>query len=92
MVARPISLDEWRLRRGLTYRGLGELIGCRVKLAFAYCQDPGTDKFNRPGDVNMARIYVITDGDVQPNSFYRLPKLTQPFDPNAPQLPLEAAA
>jgi hypothetical protein len=92
MVSKPLALAEWRLRQGLTYRQLGVLIGVRVNLAFAYCLEPGDKGFKCPRADRMARIYEVTDGEVGPASFYRLPRLTRPFDRNAPQLPFGEAA
>jgi hypothetical protein len=89
MVERGLTLDEWRLRQGLSYRALGTLLGCQVNIAFAYCQEPGTKGFKRPGDDRMDRIFVISNGEVWPNSFYKLPKLIRKFDPKQPELAIE---
>lgn len=89
---RILTLDEWRLRQHLTYRELGALIMCNVGMAYAYCLDPRAAEFRLPRSQRMARIYEISNGEVGPASFYKLPRLTQPFDPKAPQLPLENAA
>ena len=88
----PLTLDEWRLREGLTYRELGKLIGCPIGMAYAYCLDPQAASFKVPRPDRMCRIFQITGGQVPPTSFYKLPKLLAPFDPHAPELPLEHAA
>jgi hypothetical protein len=89
-----VKLDDWRLRNGLTYRELGELIGCRVALAFAYCQKPGSRQFKRPKDDRMARIYRATNGAVTPGDFYELPKLgpDPAWEPELPLKPVPAEA
>lgn len=91
-MAGPISLDEWRLRQGLTHKQLGQLIGCAGHMAYIYCCDPSDQNFRLPRSDRMARIYLVTNGEVRPDSFYRLPRISRPFDPSAPELPLEAAA
>ena len=91
-MAGSISLDEWRLREGLTHKQLGQLIGCAGHMAYVYCCDPSDRNSRVPRADRMVRIYVVTNGEVRPDSFFRLPKLTRKFDPKAPELALEHAA
>ena len=91
MAAAGLSLDEWRLREGLTHKQLGGLIGCTGHMAYVYCCAPSEPAFRLPRADRMARIFMITNGEVGPASFFKLPKLTRPFDPKAPQLDLDTA-
>lgn len=73
-----MTLDEWRLREGLTYRELSKRIGCPVGMAYAYCLDPEAGEFRLPRPDRMAIIWRFTHGEVPPASFYKLPVLPPP--------------
>lgn len=87
-----LTLDEWRLKNGLKPNELGRLIGCRVRMAYCYCLPLGNPEFRLPRPERMARIYQATNGEVRPDSFYRLPLITERQDPRQEPLPLEQAA
>ncbi|MGE4527433.1 MAG: XRE family transcriptional regulator [Rhodospirillaceae bacterium] len=61
------TLDHWRIRHQLTYAALGALIGASKVQARRYCLGEAI-----PNPDRMRRIWRVTGGEVEPNSFYDL--------------------
>jgi len=64
------TLDEWINDEGLSGREFSELIGTEPSTVSRWRRGLTT-----PGPEDMLRIYEATGGDVEPNSFYDLPKV-----------------
>lgn len=64
------KLREWRRARKLTQGAAGEMAGVTRKTWHEW----ETGK-TRPSETQMQRVYVITEGEVEPNDFYNLPVL-----------------
>lgn len=65
-----MTLDDWRIRQGLSVQQLANRIRTTHQSALRYCNGQRV-----PRAAIMPRIYRITGGAVQPNDFYRLPRL-----------------
>ena len=70
-----MKLSEWRERENWTQQQLAEALGCTVSTVWRYEQgqrDPDVD--------TKRRIYLVTDGAVEPNDFYPLPLWRRALD------------
>ena len=67
-----VKLAKWRKLRGMTQAQLGAAIECSQP--YVSQMERANDPIVPGGDL-MARIYSLTDGQVQPNDFYELPRL-----------------
>ncbi|MCJ8158835.1 helix-turn-helix domain-containing protein [Sphingomonas sp. LaA6.9] len=65
-----MKLLEWRRSKGLTQQLVADGIDCVLSTVARYEKGLRT-----PDDATMVRIYVFTEGEVQPNDFYELPDL-----------------
>jgi len=64
------TLDEWMNDEGMTGREFAELVGADQATVSRWRRGLTT-----PGPEDMLRIYEVTGGEVDPNSFYDLPKV-----------------
>ena len=62
-------LEAWRKARGLTKEQLGAALGCDGATVSRYIS-----RRRLPTPEIMRRIFAVTEGAVQPNHFYQLPK------------------
>lgn len=72
-------LEEWieaNKRFGRSRKWLADQVGVTEQALSRYCKKPGTRGHRIPEQRVMERIYVVTGGMVQPNSFYALPDLS----------------
>jgi hypothetical protein len=66
------ALGEWLHRNGLGVREFGEMVDCCWSSISRFCCGGRIPRHDL-----MVRIYVATNGEVQPNDFFDLPKLPQ---------------
>jgi len=86
------ALEALRNKRNWSYRQLGEAVGLDApQNSRRYCLDPDDPEFRRPRPEHMVKIYVISDGEVQPNHFYKLPELAAKANGEAEQASVEAS-
>lgn len=65
-----MTLNEWRTGQGLTVAELAQRIETAPTSASRYCRHAQI-----PRRAEMIRIYRLTHGRVEPNSFYDLPPI-----------------
>ena len=66
-----MTLNEWRLERGLSYRKLASLMDSpHATVARRWCLPAEHKDQMIPSPAKMLAIYRLTDGSVQPNDFY----------------------
>lgn len=63
-----MKLSEWRDREGWTQQRLADELGCTVSTVWRYEQGQ-----RDPDEGTKRRIYLLTDGAVEPNDFYPMP-------------------
>lgn len=68
-----MKLGPWRRENKLTIGRLAEKLARSDMTVSRYCNERRI-----PEPETMRRIYVVTQGEVQPNDFYDLPELTDP--------------
>ena len=71
-------LEEWLAANkhlGRTPKWLAAQLHVTEQALSRYFKKPGNKDGRIPNEKTMQLIYVVTDGQVQPNSFYRLPNL-----------------
>ncbi|WP_024276012.1 helix-turn-helix transcriptional regulator [Hyphomicrobium sp. 802] len=66
-----MRLRQWLKKNGVTYERFGELIDRDHGAVARYVAGKAI-----PRSDTMVKIYVVTNGEVPPNSFYDLPTLT----------------
>lgn len=64
-----MKLADWREKKGWTLQRLADELGCTISAVWRYEQgkrdpDAGTKR----------RIFILTEGEVQPNDFYDVPR------------------
>jgi len=64
------TLDQWMNDEGVNGREFSELVGADQATVSRWRRGLTT-----PGPEDMLRIYEATGGEVDPNSFYDLPKV-----------------
>lgn len=67
-----MKLAAWRRREGLTQQELAARLG--VSQPYVSLMERATNP-RIPDHPLMAKIYLLSRGDVQPNDFYELPRL-----------------
>ena len=68
-----MTLDQFRKSKGWSYAQLAKLTGCaHATVARRWCLPVNHPAKSVPGVRYMKAISVLTDGAVQPNSFYPL--------------------
>jgi hypothetical protein len=66
-----MTLDNWRKKRGYSYRALAQMIGAsHASVVRRWCMDLDDDDFMIPKTKYMLIILEVTAGEVQPNDFY----------------------
>ncbi len=65
-----MKLRRWMTREKVTYMAMSDRIGRSHSVVQRYCTGERI-----PGRDAMVKIYVVTNGEVQPNDFYDLPTL-----------------
>lgn len=68
------TLENWRQAKGLTYQQLATLLGVTWTTAWAYCQTPEHARSLAPRKPIMERLLAVTEGAVDPATFYRSPQ------------------
>lgn len=71
MGASPLKLAEWRKQNGMSQVDLAEAIGCTQPYV---SQIERAQRPVMPSPPVMERIFVVTEGAVEPNDFYDLPR------------------
>lgn len=66
-----MKLAHWMKREKLTDQAMGDRIGRSHSVVQRYRNGQRI-----PGPISMVRIFVESNGEVQPNDFYDLPVLT----------------
>lgn len=73
---RPLNrFGKWCAEKGVTGPALDRLLGVGKNQSYHYIVPLDHDRFAIPRPAVMARIVELTDGQVQPNDFYDIPKL-----------------
>tara|TARA_R100001460_G_scaffold94914_1_gene137041 strand:+ start:1476 stop:1697 length:222 start_codon:yes stop_codon:yes gene_type:complete len=68
-----MTLDEFRNQKGWSYTKLAQKTGCaHAAVARRWCLPPDHPNHSVPATRFMRVIADMTDGEVQPNSFYAL--------------------
>ncbi len=68
-----MTLDQYRNQKGWSYTKLAEMTGCaHAAVARRWCLPPDHPNYSVPATRFMRVITDMTDGEVQPNSFYAL--------------------
>lgn len=62
-------LDRWRLARSWSLDALAAALEVNVATVSRYINGR-----RMPGPEVMQRIFALTEGEIQPNDFYKLPK------------------
>lgn len=81
-----MKLSEWRDREGWSQQRLADELGCTISTIWRYEQgqrDPDAD--------TKRRIFLITDGAVEPNDFYPMPIWRRALDAARSALARKAA-
>lgn len=66
-----MTLDQWRKRKGHSYKALAEMIGAtHASVARRWCLPLDDDDYMIPKPKYMLSIVEVTGGAVQPNDFY----------------------
>lgn len=81
-----MKLSEWRDREGWSQQRLADKLGCTISTIWRYEQgqrDPDAD--------TKRRIFLITDGAVEPNDFYPMPLWRRALDAARTALARKAA-
>jgi transcriptional regulator with XRE-family HTH domain len=66
-----MKLADWRRSEGMTQQQLADALDCILTTVARY--EAGQ---RIPEPENMRRLFVLSNGKVQPNDFYALPDLT----------------
>jgi hypothetical protein len=69
------KLGEWLHKNGLGVREFGEMVGCCWSAVSYFCSGRSIPRHDL-----MVRIYMATNGEVQPNDFFDLPDLPAASD------------
>ncbi len=69
MGARIMKLGEWREAKGWTQLRLADELECTVSTIWRYEQG-----LRDPDGATKERIFVVSDGAVEPNDFYDVPR------------------
>jgi len=68
-----MTLDEYRQKKGWSYSRLASELGAsHATIARRWCLPASNEQRKIPHPFYMSRIVSMTDGLVQPNSFYEL--------------------
>lgn len=66
-----MTLDQWRIKKRLSYRKLAKLLGTRhATIARRWCMPPDSEERAIPSAKYMDLIVQLTNGAVTPNDFY----------------------
>lgn len=68
-----LSLEEWRLQRGITFAELARLLGVTDTTAWAYCLPRDHERAIAPRKRLMEKIVEVTDGAVDLTTFFASP-------------------
>lgn len=74
-MAGHVKLTEWREREGWSQQRLAEALGCTVSTVWRYEQG-----LRDPDSATKQRIFLVTDGEVEPNDFYPMPLWRRALD------------
>jgi transcriptional regulator with XRE-family HTH domain len=64
-----VKLAAWREQKGLTQLQLAEELGCTVSTIWRYEQGQ-----RDPDAATKERIFMLSEGAVEPNDFYDVPR------------------
>lgn len=69
-----MTLNEFRIEKKWTFKELGAALGVSTSRAWYLCQAPDDQRQRTPEKEEMERIIALSEGRVEPNSFYNLPQ------------------
>lgn len=68
-----LSLDAWRVQRGMTFAELAQLLGVTDTTAWAYCLPRDHERAIAPRKRLMEKIATMTEGAVDLTTFFASP-------------------